>query len=348
MGTRDHVLGLGNIAVRFCRLLPYKILIKVYPGLKKSRFSDSADSVLYEKFFKYSSLKNGSEALPSFLESGRNPILIQRGLWEYRLSNFCFVKDMLANIIWCIERGCSPIVDIYPPKDSSYSESQNLWELFYRQPVGIEKQKKTDVMKKCPIIISSIRPGFEDVRNSEMIKFWNVMLECFVKYNEQTQAYLDAEYEELIKGKRVVGCVLRSTDYTKLKPSGHPIQPSVDEVVNKLKEVMRSYQIDYIYLATEDSDIANVFKATFPDRVIENKRMYYNEQFNGRELNAVSQVHFERENDDYLKMLEYISSINLVSKCDCLVTGLNGGSEMAVYRNGNRYEYAYVFDKGFY
>ena len=156
------------------------------------------------------------------------------------------------------------------------------------------------------------------------------------------------KYDQLIKGKKVVACVLRSTDYTKLRPSGHPIQPSLEEVFTKLHEVMGNYRIDYVYLATEDYYIADAFKKEFSNRVIENKRHYYNEQYDSENLVMVSQVHFDRDNDDYLKMLEYISSINLVSKCDYLVTGLNGGSEMAIYRNGNQYKYVYVFDKGVY
>ena len=172
------------------------------------------------------------------------------------------------------------------------------------------------------------------------------MLSLFVKYNSDTQSYFEDE-NHLIENKRVVGCVLRSTDYIKLRPSEHPIQPSLEETFDKLHLVMAEYKIDYVYLATEDYLIADAFKKEFPNRVIENKRHYFNDNFEKNALDRISQVHFERENDDYLKM-EYISSINIVSRCDCLVTGLNGGSEMAIYRNGNQYKYMYVFDKGVY
>ncbi len=174
------------------------------------------------------------------------------------------------------------------------------------------------------------------------------MLNHFAKYNKKTLEYFDSEYNKLIKGKKTVACVLRSTDYTKLQPKGHPIQPSNEEVFDKIREVMNRFGIDYIYLATEDKKIADAFKEEFPNRIIENKRRYLNEKYDEEDLSLVSQVHFNRENDDYLKMLEYFSSMNLVSKCDYLVTGLSGGSEMAIYRNGNRYEYSYIFDKGVY
>lgn len=152
----------------------------------------------------------------------------------------------------------------------------------------------------------------------------------------------------MILGKSVVACVLRSTDYTKTKPKSHPIQPTLEEVFEKIHNVMDEFNVEYIYIATEDKLIADRFHEEFPNKVIENKRHYFNEKFDENNLERVSQVHFNRENDDYLKMLEYMSSINIVSKCDYLVTELSGGSEMAIYRNGNRYKYSYIFDKGVY
>ena len=112
--------------------------------------------------------------------------------------------------------------------------------------------------------------------------------------------------------------------------------------------ILDEFNVEYIYIATEDKLIADRFHEEFPNKVIENKRHYFNEKFDENNLERLSQVHFNRENDDYLKMLEYMSSINIVSKCDYLVTGLSGGSEMAIYRNGNRYKYSYIFDKGVY
>lgn len=343
-------MGISDLS-RFClKALPYKMFIKLYPKLKESRLSDITDGVFGERFFFSSSLVNRQNE--SFLDSSaRNRyMLIQRGLWDYRVANFCFVKDMLANIIWCVERGYIPVVDIYPPEDTHYSERVNLWELFYCQPLSLTYKSNNNIetTKICPITTSLLRPGFDDVRNPEKIDFWHDMLDIFVVYNEKTQAYFDAEYKSLIKGKKVVACVLRSTDYTRTRPKGHPVQPSVDEVFDKLREVMYIYPIDYIYLATEDSKIADAFKLEFPNKVIENKRHYFNVKYDDNKLDVVSQVHFDRENDDYLKILEYMSSINLVSKCDYLVTGLSGGSEMAIYRNGNKYKYSYVFDKGNY
>lgn len=76
--------------------------------------------------------------------------------------------------------------------------------------------------------------------------------------------------------------------------------------------------------------------------------MYYDKQYSSLKEGAlIGQVIFERENDNYFKGLEYISSITILSKCNSLVAGGCGGTDFAVhYSNG--YEICYVFDLGVY
>lgn len=336
-----------EIIKRGLKAIPYPLFVRMYPSLKKTKLIDFADDVYYKRFFIESPLITDTEKYLSQIIKKKRKMVIKKGVWNYQVANFCFVKDMLSVILWCIDCGYIPLVDIYPSNSSYYNEKKRLWDLFYEQP--LKKEIKTEKFneKECPIQESSIRARFSDVYDTKKVVFWNKMLSLFVKYNSDTQSYFEDE-NHLIENKRVVGCVLRSTDYIKLRPSEHPIQPSLEETFDKLHLVMAEYKIDYVYLATEDYLIADAFKKEFPNRVIENKRHYFNDNFEKNALDRISQVHFERENDDYLKMLEYISSINIVSRCDCLVTGLNGGSEMAIYRNGNQYKYMYVFDKGVY
>lgn len=268
-------MGRGNIFCKIVNILPYKMFISLYPKLQKSKFGDAADSIFYSKMLRSSSLIKDKEILVS-LRTKQQPMLIKRGIWNYKIANFCFVKDMLSIIIWCVESGYTPVVDIFPPKDGYYSDNTySLWDLFYLQPLQTGYKKEITNETVCPIISSGIHARFSDVRDSEKVQFWHDMLETFVVYNEKTMAYFEDEYYRLIKGKRVVACVLRSTDYTKLCPKGHPIQPSVEETFVKLREVMRKYEIEYVYLATEDLYIAEAFRKEFPNHVIENKRRYF-------------------------------------------------------------------------
>lgn len=335
------------IVIRVLKAVPYHLFVRMYPLLRKTKLIDFVDDVYYDRFFIESPLVTTTDKYLSQIIKKQQKMIIKNGIWNYQVANFCFVKDMLSVILWCLDCGYIPLVDIYPSNSSYYTAKNRLWDLFYEQPLEGEINTANLNVKECPIRESSLRARFNDVYDMKKVVFWNKMLSLLVKYNPDTQCYIEKE-NHLIENKRVIGCVLRSTDYVKLRPAGHPIQPSLEETFDKLHSVMDKYKMEYVYLATEDHLIADAFKKEFPNCVIENKRYYFNEKYDENALDMISQVHFKRDNDDYLKMLEYISSINIVSRCDCLVTGLSGGSEMAIYRNGNQYKYMFVFDKGVY
>lgn len=324
-------------------------MVKKYAFLKNRgfKFIDIFERVYYKRFFKESNLVNDFEGFIEKSKQYDKLCLIKAGNWEYKVINFCFVREMLANIIWCLENGYKPLIDIYPT-NGNYTEHTNLWEKMYKQPFNgiIDSNKDNYVI--CPIKVHCIVPKMQDARDYEKITFWNKMFKEFVIYNDVCQDYIDKEYNEVIGDKNVLACLVRGTDYTKLKPTGHPIQPSVYELIEKIDEVMEQNGTDYIYLATEEKKVADIFRDKYGSVLLENKRKYFDEIYENSSINMVSQVSFNRENDDFIKILEYMSSVNILSKCNCLVAGLCGGSEAAVYFNGNKYSVTYLFDKGVY
>lgn len=257
----------------------------------------------------------------------------------------------MSLIIWCLENGYKPLIDIQPNSEY-YKEKGNLWEKMFIQPFGanLEQVKKSGNYIVCPINNFTIKMSMYDVHKPEMVKLWHRLITKFMVFNTCCESYLQNEYDSILAGKRVVACVLRGTDYTRTKPKGHPKQPTPEEVFEKLDVVMKENNLDYIYLATEEKAIADKFKQYYSDKILENKRMYFDEKYflDSDKSKLISGVHFDRRDDDFLKSLEYFSSINLVSKSDVLVSGLSGGSEMAMYLNGGKYEYFYFFDKGKY
>lgn len=79
-----------------------------------------------------------------------------------------------------------------------------------------------------------------------------------------------------------------------------------------------------------------------------NKRTYYGEaHYSNREINLIGQIHFDRENDNYLKVTGYLSSMIILSKCDAIVVGNGGGTLFAVL-NSETVKNRCVFDKGHY
>ena len=64
-------------------------------------------------------------------------------------------------------------------------------------------------------------------------------------------------------------------------------------------------------------------------------------------MQFIGDVKFDRENDNYWKGLEYLSSLVILSNCTDLVAGNCGGTEFAVLYTAG-YRNKYIFNKGLY
>ncbi|OUQ07675.1 hypothetical protein B5E92_06730 [Erysipelatoclostridium sp. An15] len=275
--------------------------------------------------------------------------IINQGTWDYPLFQVCFIRNMLQNITYCLANGYRPIIEVYN------SEKINLWTQFLKQPYEGCKEIKNEEIKKASICNVKEAPFYFPIFPTKKdIAYFNKLIKTFIVLNEETKNYFFQEEKEILgKNKRIVGVLCRGTDYTDNQPQGHPIQPEVTEVVAMVKEKMDEYNCSYVYLATDEEKIKSIFEKEFPGIVLTNKRKYYDEFYNiksktGGDATRISWIHFNRENDSYYKSLEYISSINLLSKCNLLIAGNCGGSRAALYLNNNKYEFFHLFNKGLY
>lgn len=262
--------------------------------------------------------------------------------WDYPLFNICFFENVLKNIIYCLANGYKPVVSFVNTKDNV-----NLWEEFFCQPFDVSSADEVEI--NCDVKTAPIY--FPTFPTSEDVKLIGKLYGAFWKPNKETALYFEREYNSLIAGKRVLGVLSRGTDYIATKPKGHPIQPNIEELIQKTEEQMKSLNCDSIYLATEEYTVVQKFEEVFPRRIITNKRRYFDEYYSIHDdcsSALISAVDTGRENDGYWKSMEYLSSINLLSRCCGLVAGCCGGSRAAMYLNNGKYEYAYLFDLGTY
>ena len=89
-----------------------------------------------------------------------------------------------------------------------------------------------------------------------------------------------------------------------------------------------------------------LFQSKFPGRVLVNDRRYYESP----DYHAIPlwDVHHKRERDSYFRGVEYLSSMDLLSRCDIMVGGLCGGSQAALLMNQGKYKEVHLFDCGNY
>ena len=266
---------------------------------------------------------------------------MREGIYAYEYFNICFLNNVICFILQSVAERKVPRIEILN------SAGDNIWEQFFVQPYADFS------VELCPSIEvvcdqAYVFPNWRDVFSSERVSVWGAIFQKYIILNEKTKQYVEDEVKNILGKQKVLGVLLRGTDYTACKPKGHPVQPEIDDVIRIIKEKVDKLGCDKIYLATEDSKIERQINEHFPGKVLINQRVYYDNEFEQGNYNWIKDVHFDRANDDYLKGLEYLSSLIIISKCDALVAGNCGGTQMAVFLNNHRYEEKYIFDLGLY
>ena len=304
--------------------------------LMKARQKD--DVVLYcdlKRYYKHTA-NHGEEA-----ERCGKVVVFRRGYWDYEYFNVCFLNNVLSLCLETIMSGCIPRIEIMT------SSGDNLWEEFFLQPypdVLLEGMEKQYVDEKIGVRV----PDWSVVFDEKLISYYSSLYSTLPLLNETANAYIGDEISQICGKGKVLGVLCRGTDYTETRPEGHPVQPSGEEILEKAIEIFEKNSYEYVYLATEDSRYDRMFRERFGDRLLTNRRHYYDEAFDEQAVTLIKDVHFDRENDDYLKGLEYLSSLKILSKCDGLVAGNCGGTLCAVIWNNNSYRDKYIFDLGCY
>lgn len=244
---------------------------------------------------------------------------ITGGAYEYTFFNVCFAGDMLSAALDVMSRGKKPRMEVCHPVTG-----ENLWEQFFLQPFERESEYRT--------LDGGQRGRGEDVKGTETVSYADR-----AAFHPNFLSVRDPEEREIWT------CLYR--DFLRLNPE-------TEEVIAKVKETLDTEwrgEDFRIYLACDEKRVEERFQAAFPDRILVNKRVYYDEVYrSGEEAKVIGDVHWNRERDDYRRGLEYLSSLILLSRCRSLIAGNCGGSNAAIYWNGGKYESWYLFDKGFY
>jgi hypothetical protein len=272
-------------------------------------------------------------------------MLIDKGVYIYAYFNFTLLNNLLSSIIAVLAQGKFPIVDL-----GKRQENWVNWSTFFAQPFGhtlkdFNQEKQKMIFEKTS---GNVFPGFTDHFTEERLQICCKLYRDFVVLNAETQQYVDNEFDTLLKGKRVLGVLCRGTDYVQSHPYGHPVQPETTDVIALAKEKMAALGLDYIYLATEEKRIESQFKEAFPNKIIVNKRTYFDDAFYSQQKTSIYQVFDTSSVSIHIDGLQYLSSICLLSKCDALIGGNCGGSAAALYMNNMKYEYWHLFDLGLY
>lgn len=268
---------------------------------------------------------------------------VNLGLFSHYLTN-------AANIAACIQEGLIPVIDMQNVKNAWNQgdvRKDNPWEYYFKQPMNIGlNQIETDrVLYQNDVVPVPQRPtdSMEFLTNPIAVSYWRTFTKKYMKFSDRVSAYLEETYRNTIKDYRTLGVLCRGTDYVKLRPQEHPIQPETDVIIEKVKETVNQYKYEKIYLTSEDQEICNRFKKEFGNMLIVSS----GEKIGESADNYLTQIFEEKGIDIYNNSLDYLAAIYVLSKCNALIAGRTSGS-IAAYIMSEGYEYSYFYNLGRY
>lgn len=170
---------------------------------------------------------------------------------------------------------------------------------------------------------------------------WSDLFHKYFAFNAQTKQFFQKlERDKLSGNNRCLGVLCRGTDYTRLRPAGHPIQPDVEQVIQKCKEVQSKQNYNCIVLATEDEGIAEAFVHAFGEKCVLTRDKFISYSGGYVADSIVNRLENSRQ---------YLGQLYLLSRCQGLISGVTSASPFVLFMADDKpFEYTYFWDLGRY
>lgn len=264
-----------------------------------------------------------------------------------------FTEFMRASV-FAMEQGYIPFIDMQNSVNM-YLEAEdfgkkNAWEYFFTQPKEIAGKSIEEIYRNENVMIAS--KFFRASRNRNVVddkkaleNLRNIYHNHF-KMQETALKEFCSEYQRIFGEDRdsVVGVIFRGTDYKNMNPANHYIQPELEEFVSFCDSYMQERNCKRLFIATEDAEVLEYFKGVFGEKLLYTNQLRYSDTGN----KFLYQITNKRENDKYIRGIEYLTALYCLTKCDYLISGRNAGLNGVLILKENEYKDTYIFNKGKY
>ncbi len=193
-------------------------------------------------------------------------------------------------------------------------------------------------MEECPT------DSMEFYTNEWAVKYWRELYNKYIVLNDETCNYIEMQYKNVFKGEeKILGCILRGTDYVERRANKHPVQPLPEELIEEAENVMQKFQYHKLFLATEDERILEKFKRVFGEKLL-----YVDQQrYDNGTVPLALQEQFAKKTNRRMEGMNYLSAIYLLAKCRALIGGRCGMTTIS-FLISTGYEYVHLWNVGRY
>jgi len=257
--------------------------------------------------------------------------------------------DVIKQLDYADKQGYIPIVDFKNYETQYYEKGKNAWEIYFKQ---VSQFSLEEVYKSKNVILSGLNvleksPEYLNQKYDDIsLTYARNLVSKYIKLNDTIENLVDKEIERL-DIKNCLGLYLRGTDYVKMKPAGHPVQPTVHQAMDKVDEYLLSNTQKNIFLVTEDYEISTVIKEKYGSKVKTIKEDSYIKNYNGDNFIGIDACINQLGNEPSKRGVGYLIKLVLLSKCENIIAGNTCGSWGACVF-ATKFQKTYVFDLGKY
>lgn len=245
-------------------------------------------------------------------------------------SNFNHVVHYLKMIE---NTGFIPVVDFENFK-TIYNEqkpingTKNSWEYYFEKisPYSLEEVYQSKHVLFC----DGIFPHHVKIDKNELYECNNNIFKIKSNILE-----LVKPYEKEFLNNRVLGIHFRGKEMN-ISPN-HTFAPTVKQMFKYTDKILTKYDINKIFIVTEDENYLNEFINRYDDKLI------YTGSFRTKKGNIFNVT--PRENHRYMLGAEILTDTLLLLKCKGLLCGDSNVSRVAKILNPN-YDFTYTIDNG--
>ncbi len=263
--------------------------------------------------------------------------------------------NVAKNMHFAYEHNYEPIIDFenYQTQyiDNSRSE-KNVWEYYFTQPT---KYTLKEIYQSKNVILSGLniqwyKPALYEVNFSDdILRQLHDDIFTKIKFSNDVMRATKEEISKIgLNLTKTLALYLRGTDYIKLKPSGHPVQPTVEQAVEVVEKYLNQYDIEKIFLITEDGEIYEKIKSKYGDKCVITSSDTFIKNYDGKDYISHHQSINDLGNSPYQRGLNYLIKLIILSECEYFIGGNTMGSWAACAFAEQPFKAKYVFDLGMY
>lgn len=229
-----------------------------------------------------------------------------------------------------------PVVDTGIPGDDNQFNGGNgadVWKMFF-EPLGSHSLE--EVYDSKNVIVSqegnvTVNPYLLALKRNPNV---SALIGRYVRLNARTRAYCESMRSHVIPATagRVLGVVGRGTDFNHpviVRYRQRPLTPQ--ELLDKVGDIVVKHGFDYVFLATEDQRVYDLFmESDLSHKILSVPQQRYDLSRGDDQHKLLVDVYKEAADsqgrDGYAETLRYLSILYILSQTDALVSSTECGA----------------------